>query len=449
MYSSITMKSLRKEPIYFIHNPMNRCDRNATLHLNDKFCFRVQEDGNLWYQDRIFNWVKISRENYCIDTVRLLDSSNRKSMVDISKDSQIYGFVTCTPLYEYAYLGEVISILFGTGFIVGSAFLFLTFLAYAVLWKEQTIQGWIVMSHTATMFFWYFLLGVSILSDPKMPNRYLRSKLCVTFGILQHFFALSNFCWLAVISFNLFWSFRSMNAPKPRAKNIGQYMVCVAFGWGMPFLFVLASAILDLLYSYEPCNMVVVPEYGFEICFVSPSALGPYLYYPVAGVMSLNFIFFFVTACKLCEYKRRSTMTGKTLKTKTELFQLIGKLFFLTGFTWILDFATWIHSRLTGDSTGIPWYSGIVNFISVLQVVPICIIYISRPVLLSSLKTKFPGIANILSIVEKYATCSCLGCGSCAGKKSTTWLEASSKDDERSNLHLNKCQADATHNQLN
>ncbi|CAG7634312.1 unnamed protein product, partial [Allacma fusca] len=51
--------------------------------------------------------------------------------------------------------------------------------------------------------------------------------------------------------------------------NVRSYLWYAGFGWGAPFLFVTISLILDQIYSYDPCNLVMVPQYGVYGCTVS------------------------------------------------------------------------------------------------------------------------------------------------------------------------------------
>ncbi|CAG7785738.1 unnamed protein product [Allacma fusca] len=355
-----TAASLNKESTFVFRNPLDRCGENQILHLYERFCFRIQDDGTLIYRDHYYNWIQIPKTNYCIDGVQF-EGAEINHHISLLGEEQNYGFVTCTPRYEYHYLGTIITTIYGTACIVGSVFLFLTFLVYALVWEQQKLQGWITMSHSATMFFWYSSLGWGLLIDPKVPNRYERSNLCILLGILQHFFVLSNFCWLTGMSFSLFWTIRDISVHKLHIKNTSKYIIYAVFGWGLPFVIVLVSIILDQKHSYDPCNMVVVPEYGFQICFVSHSALGMYIYYPVTTIMTLNLICFATTSYKLYNYKKSTSLARVNIKKDYELFQMIGKLFLLTGFVYILEFVTWLQCRLLSGSESIPWYSSIVN----------------------------------------------------------------------------------------
>ncbi|CAG7829460.1 unnamed protein product, partial [Allacma fusca] len=85
-----------------------------------------------------------------------------------------------------------------------------------------------------------------------------------------------------MICFNLFLTFRKITIMKGDQNNLGSYLWYAGFGWGLPFLFVTISLILDQIYSYDPCNQVVVPQYGLESCAISIAGLGPYLLDPLA-----------------------------------------------------------------------------------------------------------------------------------------------------------------------
>ncbi|CAG7730508.1 unnamed protein product, partial [Allacma fusca] len=218
--------------------------------------------------------------------------------------------------------------------------------------------------------------------------------------IFLHFFFLSNFCWLAVICFSLFWTFRSINARNHNAKNIGQFMTYAAFGWGSPLVYVMVSVVLDQKFRYEPCNEVLVPMYGRETCSIASAAQGPYLYYPIAVLLILNMTFFIITSFKLYQYKTSSVMARENLdrsKEATELFQLFAKLFFVMGFTWILEFVSWSVSGSTKT-----WYWAISDVINILQGIAIFVIYICKANIITSLRKNYPGLKPLLSITDKF-----------------------------------------------
>ncbi|CAG7716014.1 unnamed protein product [Allacma fusca] len=419
LYTTISKRS-SKNPVYYIRSSVRkRCKTNVApiIHevnqLNEAYsdvlrrCFRIQEDGTLRLLDMNKNWVKIAQDDYCLDGFQVNGSSLNLLDENFMVEEQHYIALICTNATQR--VGDSTTsthmsfpIIYGVAFIVTSIFLLLTLCVYGLLWKEQNIQGWTTMSHSGTMFLFYIFLAIDhFLGTQNMAfGRARVSFPCMASGIFLHFFFLSNFCWLTVICFSLFWTFRSINAGNRNTKNIGQFMAYAAFGWGLPLVYVVISVVLDLQYRYEPCNEVVVPMYGRETCSIASAAQGLYLYYPIAVLLVLNMIFFTITSFKLYQYKTQTAMIRENLdksKEAKELFQLFAKLFFVMGFTWILEFVSWSVSGSTKT-----WYWAIVDVFNILQGIAIFVIYICKANTITSLRKNCPELRPLLDITDKF-----------------------------------------------
>ncbi|CAG7716012.1 unnamed protein product [Allacma fusca] len=408
LYDWPSQRSSIRRPVYYFRNRLT-CNKSTFVHATNqldpvyqipKLCFRIRSDGMLLVRDIEYNWVEIPVTDYCMDGNQFDGSFANRSSVEFSGEEKQYGVVTCmTERKKGNFSKNFYNVMYGSASVVGAVFLLLTFGVYVLLWKEQKIQGWTTMSHSATMFFMYCFLASNQFLEIRSRSiaSVNRSSLCILSGVLTHFFFLSNFCWLTVICFSLFWTFRGINPSNPNSKNIGQYFLYAAFGWGVPFLSITASFVLDQKYSYEPCNQFIVPEYGLVTCTVSPGALGLYMYYPVAVLLTLNLIFFAITSYKLYQYKKSTSMARENLDENKQLFQLIAKLFFVMGFTWIFEFISWWHSGLERK-----WYWAIPDVINSLQAIAIFAIYVCKSNVSKSLKRNYPRLRPFLSICSKF-----------------------------------------------
>ncbi|CAG7821150.1 unnamed protein product, partial [Allacma fusca] len=158
-----------------------------------------------------------------------------------------------------------------------------------------------------------------------------RTPLCIAFAALTHFFYLSSFCWLTVICFKLYRTFRGITAINRNSRNYGRYCLYASFGWGLPFIFVTVSLVLDKMYSYDLCNLVLVPKYGTEACFIYEGSFGPYLIYPIAVLLCLNAAFFSITVYNFYVYQKSTKVARKNASNTNKLFVLIFKLLIVTG----------------------------------------------------------------------------------------------------------------------
>jgi hypothetical protein len=88
-----------------------------------------------------------------------------------------------------------------------SFFALLTVIVYAILWEKQNVHGYTIMAYSLTVFFLFIFLGVSYLTtehNPELPG----TVGCKILGTITHFLFISMFSWLAMISLDLWLTFR-------------------------------------------------------------------------------------------------------------------------------------------------------------------------------------------------------------------------------------------------
>ncbi|CAG7726494.1 unnamed protein product, partial [Allacma fusca] len=387
LYNRELQKSSSLRPAYyFIRSDFSKAPLQASLkntnsdlkkfHYFNKRCARVMEDGSLNYIKN-FKWKQVPRTNYCIDGVQLQEAEFKKSQVFFGPGKH-YGFM----LKESSKPGRPLWV--AAVFLFASMLYCLTLLVYLLLWKEQSIQGWLAMSEFATLFLSHFVYGINILIFKKTT----RSFACVVISVLRHFSYLSQYCWLTMICLNLFITFRELTVMNGDQNNVGSYMWYAGFGWGVPFLFVSVSLILDQTYSYDPCNMVVVPRYGVESCTISTAALGPYLIYPLAPLLGVNIILFSITSYKLHTYSKYAKIARKNFNTSKNFYKLIAKLFFITGFTWTFDIMFNVLWNLGLGSLTAFWE--MLSIVTSFQALGVFIVYICKSSISVSLRNRYP-----------------------------------------------------------
>ncbi|CAG7827597.1 unnamed protein product, partial [Allacma fusca] len=140
--------------------------------------FRLEQDGTLLYLNH-YDWIPVAPSNYCFDGIQLFNSSDNPFHGKEGQLGFIVNYFPGSPRDATPY-----PILYATTFLSASVFLFLTFLVYALLWKDQKIQGWIVMSHSATMFFMYGFSGTTnVFEFLERSDDSTRTPLCIAFGM--------------------------------------------------------------------------------------------------------------------------------------------------------------------------------------------------------------------------------------------------------------------------
>jgi len=218
----------------------------------------------------------------------------------------------------------------------------------------------------------------------------MRTIGCSIVAVLAHFFFISTFCWLTLISFDLWYTFRSIT-PKSASKRRKRFAFYMFFGWGVPAILVLISVVLDNVYKDEDCLPAILPLYGQITCFVNPLGLGEYLYYPIAALLVMNLIFFGVTTWKLYEYKESTRIATLNLENKRQFFKLFLKLFCVMGVAWMFEVISWVHVGYH-----VTWYWNIIDCVNVCQAIAIFIIYVCKKETILALEKRCPSLKVIL-----------------------------------------------------
>ncbi|CAG7832238.1 unnamed protein product, partial [Allacma fusca] len=78
------------------------------------------------------------------------------------------------------------------------------------------------------MFLSHFVSGLLFIFSEEMN---FRSFECIAIGVVAHFLYLSQYCWLTVICFNLYSTFRKITFTLGDENNLGSYLRHAGFGW--------------------------------------------------------------------------------------------------------------------------------------------------------------------------------------------------------------------------
>ncbi|CAG7832608.1 unnamed protein product [Allacma fusca] len=399
LYTKELQRSLALRPVYYFlqlfipevapQPALTLANRDLRpLHYFSQQCARVVEDGTLYYIKE-FNLIQVPPTNYCLDGIQfenfqLLLSGEKHPYVFILKDSTNESNAAAFPAW------------FAAVTFSASIFFLLTLLVHLLLWEEQNIRGWIAMSEFATLFLSHFVFGFNVLVSMGTTTR---SFGCVAIAVVRHFAYMSQHCWLTMICLNLYITFRKVAIMNRDETSLGSYMWYAGFGWGAPFAFVTISLILDQIYSYDPCNQVMVPQYGLGNCSIGTAALGPYLLYPLTILLCVNGTLFSVTSYKLHTYSKCARIARKNYNASKNFYKLIAKLFFVMGFTWTIDIIFNVLWKLgLGSETG---FWEILSVVTYFQALGVFIIYTCKPSISASLRKRYPMLIPLLSVPEK------------------------------------------------
>ncbi|CAG7678357.1 unnamed protein product [Allacma fusca] len=403
MYGKDLQKSSSLQPVYYFVQSFFSQEVSGPAIVKDlkklqyfsKHCYRIMEDGALSHLEN-YEWIPVPRGNYCLDGIQSPETPLIRSQPFLGKDEQYTFMLNYSPEKQGEGTDDLFPVWFAAVTMSASIFPLINFLVYLLLWEDQRLPGWIAMSVFATLFLTNFLAGLIFLFS---DGTSARSFSCVAIGVSVHFFCIARYSWLTMICFKLFWSFKKLKTTNEDENKLGLYMRYAGFGWGFPLAFVTMSLILDQMYSYDPCNQVLVPQYGVESCFISTAALGPYLLYPEALLLSVNLIFFSYTTHRLYGYSKSIKIAKDSLKQGQEFFNLIAKLFVVMGLTWIIDFIydiVWFT-----DEPLNMWYWGTLSAFVFIQSFAVFFIYTCKASVYKSLNLHYPLLQPVLNVPEK------------------------------------------------
>jgi hypothetical protein len=152
--------------------------------------------------------------------------------------------------------------------------------------------------------------------------------LCKTMAVLVHYFYLVTFCWMNIISFDLFITFSHyrLNWEENR------FLYFNLYAWLSPFVIVILSLIFNFTESVGTFN----PNYGENRCwFNSDDAKSTFFLIPLAIFKSFDIIAFVFTI-----YHIQTTRKEAAFARKAEAcsFFIYIKLSLIMGLTWTFAF---------------------------------------------------------------------------------------------------------------
>ncbi|CAL8095353.1 unnamed protein product [Orchesella dallaii] len=371
----------------------------ATAILNEKMnsnfnelVYRVRKDGKISFKNPKDGKCSIADpaiDPVCIDGA--MNYGKYNGSVYINDETQLVMFVCILAPSDHVELKKVAAILYGSVMLVSSVFLLLTILTYIALWERQSVHGWTIVSHTVSLFLMYIFLGIAHIVGVTHGHEFLGSPGCIGIGIVTHFFFLATFCWLFLISVDLWLTFRAFTPRSgQRSKGISRFIKYSIFGWGVPMIFVIIGVILEDKYPEGNCHTLLTPAYGRDSCFPQQKALGVYLYYPIAVMIGLNLVFFAITTVKLYMYRQSTKMATKDDKHQ-QFYRLFLKLFFVMGVTWIFEVISWAAS-----GNGYYAYWVVFDLMNVLRALAVFLIFVCKPDIILALEGKYPSLKPVI-----------------------------------------------------
>ncbi|GBP46517.1 G-protein coupled receptor Mth2 [Eumeta japonica] len=223
--------------------------------------------------------------------------------------------------------------------LVSSFFLVLVLIVYALLPPLRNLPGLILMAYAASQLGAFLCLGILQLMTQLTMNTI---KVCQIMSPVIYFFFLAAFCWMNVMSFDIWWTFRGYAKARPihRRKNSFKFGVYCAYAYGVP------GAMTAMLVTLMHADMTrwpwfITPAIPRKGCFLQKGELFLYLYVPMLILIISNWILFVMTAFNLWRLRRGMTVSDPTAhwahRSHQHRFGVYLKLSVVMGISWILE----------------------------------------------------------------------------------------------------------------
>ncbi|XP_021200188.3 G-protein coupled receptor Mth2 [Helicoverpa armigera] len=276
-------------------------------------------------------WNAIAKENYCIDYRILKNKSliNKRFWVVLPDNEP----AASNPYLTYATF-------------ISCFFMILVLIVYAMLPELRNLCGMILMAYVASLFMAFLLLAII-----QIKIHHPTTCIGLTMGI--YYFFLAAFCWMSVMSYDIWWTFRGYAKARPihrRGENFKFLMYCL-YAWGVPLLMTIALALLNTYtkkMKHLPWFVTPhVPDYG---CFLEGGVKLLYLYMPMLILILCNWIFYLMTAFNIWRLSRGTAVLDSAAagnpqahRTHRHRFMVYLKLSVVMGLNWVLEIVSFLY----------------------------------------------------------------------------------------------------------
>ena len=166
---------------------------------------------------------------------------------------------------------------------------------------------------------------------------------CTTAAILMAYGFLAAFTWMNVIAVDTWLVFRPSSAFSRSDEEQRSLIMHYVLGWGIPFLLVAVSVIMNFLDVDEKFR----PEFGGSRCWYTQRyAMLIYFGVPIGISIILNIALYIHTAINLHKAFKNAVMA---MKAESYHFAVYVKLFILMGITWSFGFISAFTDQIVVD----------------------------------------------------------------------------------------------------
>ncbi|XP_063364476.1 G-protein coupled receptor Mth2-like [Cydia amplana] len=302
--------------------------------MSRKFNNYLLEDGTVMQElPNSYNRFKpIANDKFCID-IALPNGRNIHE-----PRFRIWTIPTPVPEDEF----ESNSIFLVSGFLVSSVFLILVLIVYCLLPELRNLCGKILMAYVACLlatFLSFALLDFISMADENTEI------ICLIFTFLIHYSCLACFCWMNVMSIDIWWTFRGYAKARPihrRGETFKFLMYCL-YAFGMPLVLTIGMGVIDTM-DLRHIPWFIKPDINGTGCFLEGTGKFMYLYVPMLIIIVMNWILFLMTSFNIWRLSRGTAVLDSPAagnpsahRTHRHRFMLYLKLSVIMGVSWVLE----------------------------------------------------------------------------------------------------------------
>ncbi|XP_073956039.1 G-protein coupled receptor Mth2-like isoform X2 [Choristoneura fumiferana] len=340
---------------YLVESELLEFNFSVAYDLSSLLNYYLLEDGSLEQEqpNSYERWTHINSSKMCIDYVLPKSGMYENHTVK-------YFVILETPEMYETDIGFVASAL-----LISCVFLVIVLIVYALLPELRNLCGLILMSYVASLFGGFLMLATLQLVTIAEENT---DGVCFGLTITIYYFFLASFCWMNVMSFDIWWTFSGKRGLSlERWSMRARFCAYAAYAFGFPTGLTVLLAALE--FSGLPAHPLM-PMLRDQGCFLYGRSKLIYLYGPIVILCIANMVFFILTAWKINQIKKQ---TQKTLKSKDscstdqqrtdkQRFLLYLKLFTVMGINWILEVVSALYPQANNVWRFVDAYNVMIGF---------------------------------------------------------------------------------------
>ncbi|XP_065199652.1 G-protein coupled receptor Mth2-like [Planococcus citri] len=272
----------------------------------------------------------IDIDSYCVDNVKFHNKT--RTFVCVHEEKSMFTVIR-----------ELKPLLTSICAAISAFFFILTFLIYLCLPSLRNLHGQLIMSYLFASAASY----VMVVIHRTVQLRMYSDSICKTAGYTMLFVTLASFCWLNVISFDIWSTFRITRSTfLKKSKTCKKLILYNIYGWGYPLLWSIFASGSRYIFNIDensPWNCDI-GQVSFS-CWFADYGRSKIIYFivPISIMLVFNAIIF-ITIVKYCSSVKAELYSTnncnyslkKYSKNKND-FMINIKLFILMGLNWSLE----------------------------------------------------------------------------------------------------------------